>query len=294
MIIFKGKTFAKVYKDSLRALVNRGQEIYPRGQVCRELLDVALVIEDPQSCMYTNNIRSSQFKYIAAEYLWYYMGRSDVEFISKYAKLWSNIQNEDGTANSAYGNLIFNIENKHNITQYNWAIQSLLADINTRQAIMHFNMLRHQYFDNKDFVCTMYVNLHIRNNKLYMKVNMRSNDAIYGTPTDIAFFASLQIQILAHLRTKYPNLELGTYTHVADSYHIYERHYNLVDRMLDNSFRSIKLPPLVSNLINISGKPTSSLLTLFNYIEKGEPEFLIFQDGNDIYKWIYDNLIDKN
>jgi len=270
--------------------MNNCPENNARGTISKEQLNVALVVEDPRSCLYTNPARSSQMKYIAAELVWYYLGRNDVAFISKWAKFWEQIQNDDGTANSAYGNLIFRMKNQHGFSQYQWAMQSLIKDPYTRQAIMHFNMPIHQYFGNKDFVCTMNVNVHIRDNKLHLKLNIRSNDAVWGTPTDAAFFCSLQMQMLNHLRTVYPDLELGTYTHVADSYHVYDRHYELVNKMLENDFVPVKMPMVKNDLINIDGEPTNNLLTLASHIETGTPEFLIFQDEDDICEWIYKNI----
>jgi thymidylate synthase len=290
MIVFKANSFGEAYRDSLNHVMNNCSENNARGTVSREQLNVALVVEDPRLCLYTNPARSSQMKYIAAELVWYYLGRNDVAFISKWAKFWEQIQNDDGTANSAYGNLIFKMKNQHGLSQYQWAIQSLIKDPYTRQAVMHFNMPIHQYFGNKDFVCTMNVNVHIRENKLHLKLNIRSNDAVWGTPTDAAFFCSLQMQMLNHLREVYPTLELGTYTHVADSYHVYDRHYDLVNKMLENEFVPVKMPMVKNDLINIDGEPTSNLLTLASHIETGTPEFLIFQDEDDICEWIYKNI----
>ena len=291
MIIFKGLTFADAYSDSIKFLLTYGLVNNARGTTSKELLNVALVIEDPTQCLYDNSVRGSQQKYIAAEFLWYYAGRSDSAFISKWAKFWEEIQNIDGTVNSAYGNLIFTEKNEHAISQYQWAIQSLATDQNTRQAVLHFNKPKHQYPLNKDFVCTMYANLHIRQNKLYMSVFMRSNDAIWGTATDVAFFCSLQMQILSHLKPFYPDLELGTYTHVANSYHVYDRHYDLASRMLTEPFTSITLPPIVSNLIEIDGSQTADFKTLFNSITSESNDIILFQDGEDIFKWIYDKTI---
>lgn len=293
MLVFKGKTFADVYAESLKSVMENGIENGARGTVSKEHLNVALVVEDPRSCLYENSARSSKFKYISAELLWYYLGRNDVEYISKYAKFWKQIANEDGTCNSAYGNLIFKMKNKFGLSQYQWAIQSLLKDPNTRQAIMHFNMPIHQYPENKDFVCTMNVNAHIRENKLHLKMNIRSNDAIWGTPTDAAFFCSLQMQMLNHLRIVYPNLELGTYTHVADSYHVYDRHYDLVNRMLENEFTPVKMPNIVNDLIDVQGEPTDDLKMMFSHIENGDPEYIIFQDRDDLYEWIYKNITEQ-
>jgi len=290
MLVFKSENFAGCYKDSLIHLLNAGLENRARSTVSTELLDVALVIEDPTSCIYANQARGSQLKYIAAELIWYYSGRNDVKFISKWAKFWETIQNHDGSANSAYGNLLFTVKNEYHYSQYQWALQSLINDPNTRQAIMHLNQPVHQYNGNKDFVCTMYVNCHIRENRLYMTTFMRSNDAIWGTPTDVAFFCSLQMQMLSQLRHFYPDLELGTYTHVANSYHIYDRHYDMVKRMLGSDFSPMSLPKIETDLINIDGSPSKDLLTLAEAIEADSPRFLIFQDGEGLLKWIYQNV----
>jgi thymidylate synthase len=291
MLVFSSNSFAGCYQDSLKYLFAHGLENSARGTKSIELLDVALEVLDPTQCLYNNEARGSQKKYIAAEFLWYYMGRNDAAFISNWAKFWETIQNPDGSVNSAYGNLIFRTPNSAGLTQYQWAVRSLIADKNTRQAVMHFNMPSHQYTGNKDFVCTMYANCHIRENKLYMSTFMRSNDAIWGTPTDVAFFCSLLIQMHAHLKKFYPELELGTYTHVANSYHVYDRHYSLVEKMLSTDFESESLPPIVSNLIEIEGTPSQSLQTLMSAIKSTEENYLIFQDGNDLLKWIYTHAI---
>jgi thymidylate synthase len=291
MLVFSSNSFAECYKASLNHLIAHGIENSARGTQSTELLDVALEILDPTQCLYLNEARSSQKKYIAAEFLWYYAGRNDAAFISNWAKFWDTIKNPDGTVNSAYGNLIFKTPNHAGLTQYQWALRSLIADKNTRQAVMHFNMPSHQYLGNKDFVCTMYANCHIRNNRLYMSTFMRSNDAIWGTPTDVAFFCSLQIQMLAHLKQFYPDLELGSYTHVANSYHIYDRHYELVEKMLESEFAPETLPGIVSNLIGIDGFPSANIETLMASLSSTEENYLIFQDGNDLLKWIYTHAI---
>jgi thymidylate synthase len=290
MIVFKSETFAKCYRDSLEYLFEHGLENRARSTVSKELLDVALVVEDPAQCLYDNLARGSQRKYIAAEFIWYYMGRKDVKFISQWAKFWETIQNSDGSANSAYGNLLFTAKNEYYFSQYEWAMQSLISDPNTRQAVMHLNTPAHQYHGNKDFVCTMYVNCHIRDNRFYMTTFMRSNDAVWGTPTDVAFFCSLQMQMLAQLRNFYPNLQLGTYTHVANSYHVYDRHYELVEKMLASDFTPDSLPEVKSDLINIDGTPSPDLITLAEAISANEKRFLIFQDGSDLLNWIYRNI----
>lgn len=288
MIIHKAKTFAEAYKESIEAVYKNPQFVTrPRDLNIYENTDVALVIEDPLSCLYDNAARSSQYKYISAELLWYFMGRNDVAFIEKFAKFWSSIQNEDGTVNSSYGNLLFTKKNRYSLSQYFWAYQSLVRDKDSRQAVMHFNLPEHQYVGNKDFVCTMYGIFQIRDNKLNLTISMRSNDAIWGTPTDVAFFATLMSQMQYHLVSSgvYPDLELGTYTHIANSYHIYDRHFKLVDQMLENEFIPVSIPAVDSNLISQNGEPTSSLRILFDHYSEG-----ISPVKSQIYSWISKNL----
>ena len=146
MLTYRSETFAEAYRKSLIDLFTFPEYVTrPRDMEIKENCDVALVIEDPLSCLYENPVRSSQFKYISAELLWYFMGRNDVEYISKFAKFWESIQNEDGTVNSAYGHLLFSTPNEHGFTQYHWAFESLRKDKDSRQAVMHFNLPIHLY-----------------------------------------------------------------------------------------------------------------------------------------------------
>jgi thymidylate synthase len=214
--------------------------------------------------LYENSRRSSQFNYIAGEFIWYFMGKNDIEFISRYSKFWNSLDEGNGTANSAYGNLIFVEKNDFGYSQWDWAISSLIEDKDTRQAILHFNKPQHQYFWNKDFVCTLNAVFQIRNNELNLTVDMRSNDLIVGTPTDVAFFTVLQQQMFNHLKEYYPELNLGKYTHIVHSIHLYERHFNLVKEMLDNEFLPMRMPELSTNLVGKNGMPTKELEEIYN------------------------------
>lgn len=287
MVVFEGSSFANVYSNALKSLMGEDKlHTSARGLETREMTDVALVISDPLSSLYENETRSSQKKYVAAELMWYFLGRDDVEFIKDYASFWTQIQNEDGTVNSSYGKLLFNKRNRFGTTQYEWALESLEKDEDSRQAIMHFNLPEHQYDGNKDFVCTMYGIFQIRDNKLNFTVNMRSNDAIWGTPTDVAFFTVLQQQMLNHLKTTYPNLEMGKYTHVVNSFHVYKRHYTIVENMLNGSFNEDRFPILEKNLITTQSSPSNELVLLSNHYK--DSDLVVAQDP--MFKWIQENI----
>mgnify|MGYP000238431102 FL=1 len=114
-------------------------------------------------------------------------------------------------------------------------LDSLKADKNTRQAIAFLNQPKFQFEGNKDFVCTMYLNFWIRDNKLNMKVQMRSNDIFYGLTFDAPFFAFVHQHVRLWLLDQYQDLELGTYHHCVDNIHFYERHFELANNILSES-----------------------------------------------------------
>jgi thymidylate synthase len=286
MRVYQHQDFSKLYEMSLRDLMDNPEyETQPRDLKIKENTNVCLILDNPLSCLYTNAVRSSQNKYISAELIWYFNARRDVEFISKYAKFWNTIQNEDGSVNSSYGYLLFNKKNRFGFTQYEWALKSLLKDRDSRQAVLHFNLPEHQYETNKDFVCTMYGIFQIRNNKLNLTIHMRSNDVIWGLPTDIAFFAILQSQLLSHLKSSYPNLKLGSYTHIVNSYHIYEHHFDTVNKMLSSEFIQEELPQVKLDLITSTSKTTPNFKILSENFKDGPSLF-----SDPLYKWIAKNI----
>tara|TARA_Y100000389_G_scaffold204849_1_gene260149 strand:- start:9623 stop:10504 length:882 start_codon:yes stop_codon:yes gene_type:complete len=293
MKVYEGNSFADVYRDSLSDLLTLPKyKSSPRGLACKETTDIALVIKDPLQAFYSNNRRSSQLKYIAAELLWYFNRSDDVNFITKYASFWQHIKNSDDTVNSSYGNLLFNPSIVQNdLSQYEWALESLIKDKDSRQAVMHFNLPRHQYSSNKDFVCTMYGIFHIRNNKLNFKVSMRSNDAILGTPTDIAFFTILQQQTLLHLQETYPELTLGIYTHCVDSYHIYEKNFEIASDMLKSEFISVNSPKVNFDIIQSNSGKVLDMVNAYDIVMKNEASDLNnLTSKNNVMQFIYNYI----
>ena len=280
---FKGKTFAESYEKALDAVLNSPEhESAPRDMKIREITNAYLEF-DPKWPMYSNDRRSSQCKYIAAELLWYFTGRNDTSFITKFAKFWDHIKNDDNTANSAYGNLLFKEFNLHGTTEWEWAFDKLTEDKDTRQAVVHFNKPDHKWKGNKDFVCTLSGTFQIRDNKLNFKVHMRSNDMILGTATDVAFFCLLQQQMVSLLRPTYPDLELGTYIHEVDSLHIYERHFSLADEMLKKVFVGCKFPDLGKDLISYNG---TSHVKLNQMVEEIMTNTEMKVQKDEILEWI--------
>jgi thymidylate synthase len=90
---------------------------------------------------------------------------------------------------------------------------------NSRQAIIHIKPARNIIDEpTKDLPCTVSLQFFIRNNQLYLTTYMRSNDIWMGFPYDVFQFTCLQIYLAMRL-----NVNLGTYTHITGSLHLYKR-----------------------------------------------------------------------
>lgn len=118
------------------------------------------------------------------------------------------------------------------ITPWEWAKRSLINDKDTRQAFLRFSLPEHQFFGNKDQVCTLHGNFLIRDNKLNLSIVMRSNDLTLGLVYDLPWFISLIDKMVEQLKPFYPELEKGTYTHTAHSMHLYDRDEDKILKML--------------------------------------------------------------
>lgn len=205
-----------------------GFESRPRDFLCREIYFKQMAIDPLYPIMEYEN-RKFPYYYLAGELAWYLMMDPKLDYISKFSNFWGGLTNSDGTVNSNYGQLLFP-------EQLKWAKEELQSDINTRRAISFVNLPKFQQNGIKDFVCTMYLNFFIRENTLHMAMKIRSNDIIYGLSFDAPFFSFvLQHMYLWLKKESYPDLKLGSYFHFADNIHYYERHFDMVDKIVNET-----------------------------------------------------------
>ena len=236
----------------------------PRGQQIREKLYYGFQITTPKNqAIETHDVRRNITiaSYTKKECDLYNGGSCSADDFGKASKFWLDLANPDGTINSAYGHLIkfkkshgnplFEMHDELAVSQFDdieniiqqksieymrtpweWCVDSLKADEHTRQAILRFSLPEHFYVGNKDMTCTLDGNFHIRNNELLFRVHMRSNDLTLGLVYDLPWFISLMGDMVNELKDVYPNLKVGTYTHIVDSLHIHDRDEEKILKML--------------------------------------------------------------
>ncbi|MFW6007956.1 MAG: thymidylate synthase [archaeon] len=268
MRTFTFDNFEKAYPELLKALLNEGKEVSPRGMLTKEISPVGITINNPRKKVISHPVRKLNYGFMVGELLWILQGSNDLEHVAHYNKQWRNYTDDGETLNGAYGQRIFNwdaaydiivedeIDEEGNthptfdvqhtvIDQFEMAYSQLKADPDTRQATIVLFNPKQDYTKTKDKPCTNLIRFMIRNNKLNMTVFMRSNDIWFGFPYDIFNFTMLQELMAGKL-----GVEVGKYTHIVDSFHIYEMHFkkakelikqknkdvynNMIDGRLDN------------------------------------------------------------
>lgn len=234
----------EIFQNIFLDLKQKGKLVSPRGDKVLEIENYNYVL--PPYVRFCNfEARKLNLKYIKEEFKWYLKGdRFDLS-ICNHAKMWDTIKNEDGSINSNYGQYIFG-----GINQFTNIINTLLNDKDSRRASIMILSKDHLLSITKDYPCTYSLNFRIRENKLNMTVRMRSQDAVWGLGPDAACFSFIHELVYVYLKDTYSELELGEYYHSADSFHIYERHFNMLEKIIDKDsvFVNIDCPKIENKL----------------------------------------------
>jgi thymidylate synthase len=258
-------TIHEAYLGSLQDVYDNPEYICaPRGQQVREVLNYSFKVLNPvNEPIVTKDLERNEVikSYTKKECELYDSGTNSAKDFGEASKFWLKLANPDGTVNSAYGYLvkhkkshghpIYELSNGlSNLspseaaeylaqnaasamrTPYEWCLDSLKSDKDTRQAILRFSLPEHFYKGNKDMTCTLSGNFHIREDKLNLSIHMRSNDLMLGLVFDLPWFVSLMDDMINDLKDTYPDLQKGYYVHSVDSMHIYDRDKEKVFKMI--------------------------------------------------------------
>lgn len=109
------------------------------------------------------------------------------------------------------------------LNQIDFIIRELKRNPDSRRAVICIRD-NNKDMDSNDPACLQHIQYFIRNNKLHCKVLFRSNDACKAAFMNAFALIMLQKRIADEL-----GVEVGTYTHRANSFHCYEKDYKLLD-----------------------------------------------------------------
>jgi thymidylate synthase len=239
----------ELFQDIYRRLKTDGKFCSPRGLKIIECENFAYELP-PYVCFANFEDRKLSIPYAKQEFRWYLKGDLHDLSIAEHAKIWRGII-VDGKLNSNYGHYIFRKKQTWEGTNFtgpgfSWVIDELKRDKDSRRAYVMILGNEHLNPKEKDVPCTLSLGFRIREDKLNMSVRMRSQDAIYGMGNDAPAFSFIHQMVHAIMRFHYPGLELGTYHHVADSFHVYERHFEMLEKIIapEAEFYPVQTPKI--------------------------------------------------
>lgn len=157
-----------------------------------------------------------------------------IRFIKYYIDKYDKYSDDNHTLYGSYGSRIYG-SGKNKLNQFENLIKILSTKRKTRQAIIQILEPADLFTATKDLPCTISLQFLVRDNKLHMFTNMRSNDIFKGFAHDVFSFTMLQ-EIVARIL----DLELGTYNHFVSSFHLYEKDMKKATAYLNEGYQSTK------------------------------------------------------
>jgi len=259
---FKAETLDDLMHEVLEKLLSlEGYVEASRGRM-KELFGVNFLLTNPRARLSRSESKGKLFSALG-ELLWYLTGENDLEFIKYYVGSVYERESDDGiTVRSGYGERLFNYRGA--INQIENVIHLLQEKPSSRRAVI-------QLFDASDLTapyksipCTCTLQLLIRDGKLNLLVNMRSNDAYLGLPHDVFAFTMLQ-EIIA----RSVGVDVGVYQHCVGSLHLYEDHLDKARGYIEEGWM---------NKISMNPMPTGDPWPAINKV--GRIADLVRSDGS--------------
>lgn len=210
-------------------LLSKECDINTSRNTTSEILGAVLCLENPLARLSRTESRGLPFSALG-EFLWYMKGDNSVEFIKYFIPAYEK-ESDNGRIYGGYGPRLFEMRGLNQIEN----IMNLLRSRPTsrRAVIQLFNAEDIHLIDRKEVPCTCSLQFFVRGEKLHMITYMRSNDAFIGLPHDIFAFTMLQEFLATQLR-----VDLGSYTHMVGSLHLYERDVEQANQYLSLGFQS--------------------------------------------------------
>ena len=115
-------------------------------------------------------------------------------------------------------------------SQWDWLVSELKRNPDTRRAVIIVRDFEHDS-QSTDPACLQHIQYFIRQGALHCKVLFRSNDACKATFMNAFALIMLQKKLADEL-----GVPVGSYTHRANSFHCYEKDFDLLKNYCDKLF----------------------------------------------------------
>lgn len=177
-----------------------------------EVVGAHLVLDNVLDRIDTNRWRKMNFAFAIGEWLAMMNGWDSIEYFTKFIKSYSEYSSDGKFLDGAYGPRIWS---------YGFAVDEVIDKLRmkneTRRAVIPVYSPKDLFgAGGKNTPCTLSFQFLIRDGKLHMVTNMRSNDIDYGLTNDVVVFTMLHEYVANRV-----DVETGLYNHMVGSLHYY-------------------------------------------------------------------------
>lgn len=216
---YEGASCDDVYRQAARDILECGREQESRDQTTKEVLHASFSVSAPRDRIVFARPINPAFAIV--EVLWILAGRRDEAYLHFWNPRMSQFSNEDGDL-CGYG---YRLRKHFNTDQLEDAVRALRTHEDSRQVVLQIWDPREDLPDPqpraKDVPCNVTSHLMLRQGELEWLQVMRSNDLIWGTPYNFVQFTTLH-----EVLTGWLEADVGRYSHVSSSLHVYRRHWD--------------------------------------------------------------------
>ena len=194
------------------------------GAESRRFLEVSpsvISLSNPRARWVWNRARRVSLVNATGLWLWTLGGSNkldDIVFYNSKARTFS----DDGTR--LWGAIGKRILGHRNLLLA--IVRRLATDLSSRRAALPIFASTDVWMASKDIPCLLSMQFLVRERKLNLVATFRSNDALMVLPYDLFVITMLHELVASML-----DLDVGTYTHVCNSMHIYEDQIELAERV---------------------------------------------------------------
>ncbi len=248
MITVEGASADDVWRQVAARMQRDGVVQQSRDQPTRELVHVAVTLTDPrQRVVFARAINPA---FALADVLWVLAGANDADFLQFWNRRMATYTDDNNphVLHGAYGYRLGSqpmlsqatatrLRHVHpgdlpRLDQLKAAAEALRHTPHSRQVVLHIwdaaRDLPAPEPRSRDVPCNVMSHLMLRSGRLEWLQIMRSNDLVWGLPYNIIQFTSMQEMVAGWL-----GVDVGTYVHISDSLHVYERHWPLLNALTD-------------------------------------------------------------
>ena len=211
------QNIGSAWLSTIHDVLTHGDYLASRAGGSTELIGYNFRIESPRLNFLISEERNLKKFYAHAELLWYLSGTPSIATLRLYAPSYDRFSDDEGhTVYGAYGPRGLGAQHLETVAEI------LTQDPETRQCVIPIwrpdDIFKVKAGASKDIPCTTSLKFYVRNNKLHLIVDMRSNDVWLGLPYDVFCFTAIQLIMAQTL-----DVECGFYQHNVGSMHIYDR-----------------------------------------------------------------------